>query len=440
MKGSPSWLLVFLLAGLASPTLAQAIRRSVFVANDGNLEGSVSSFVVESDNSLTLVDRLITGSTPSTQNPVPGTNAHAISLTADGRYLAIGHTTALAVEQLTILAVDSGGFLSLVGEFDTPDTPLTVRWIASRLLAVSRTSSSGVNEIQVYEFNPGLDGRGAPSLNLVDSAVSGAFISSISTHPFEPFLYVNSSLGVNAIDLFAFDGAGALQFIETTSTGGAFPLGMSVAPNGENLYAAGGISVGGAAVLGFEISSGGGLTAHLSSPYASPGSSPAQTTISNDGAFLFAGHGSDASIHSFSIDPEDGALTSTGFSFDVGVQGSLGEVEAGGGLLFALDRDTVIDGVKGLYSFTVNGDGSLTQNGALVDTGGSRPNELAFWDPAGSPFCPGDVTGDGLVDMGDLLAALALWLGFGLEADLNADGLIDLRDLILLIDAFGPCN
>jgi hypothetical protein len=88
-----------------------ATQRAVFVANDGNLEGSVTSFLVMPDGHLSYVDKLVIGMTNSTANPVPGTNAHTISLTPNGRFLAVGHTTAAEdFEQLTILWGGAGGY------------------------------------------------------------------------------------------------------------------------------------------------------------------------------------------------------------------------------------------------------------------------------------------------------------------------------------------
>ncbi|MCR9216680.1 MAG: hypothetical protein NXI14_05695 [bacterium] len=66
-------------------------------------------------------------------------------------------------------------------------------------------------------------------------------------------------------------------------------------------------------------------------------------------------------------------------------------------------------------------------------------NALAFL--SGSSPCPGDVTGDGMVDLADLNLVLA---NFGQptdDGDTNADGLVDLSDLNAVLAAFGkPCS
>jgi hypothetical protein len=55
--------------------------------------------------------------------------------------------------------------------------------------------------------------------------------------------------------------------------------------------------------------------------------------------------------------------------------------------------------------------------------------------------CPADITGDGSVDVDDLLAVLGAWgaVGAGLPADVTADGAVDIDDLLAVIGAWGAC-
>jgi len=69
---------------LDAPVHGQASQRAAFVANNGNLEGSVTAYTFNPDNSLHFVNKYVTGSTPSTSMPVPGTNAYTISITPSG--------------------------------------------------------------------------------------------------------------------------------------------------------------------------------------------------------------------------------------------------------------------------------------------------------------------------------------------------------------------
>jgi formylglycine-generating enzyme required for sulfatase activity len=56
--------------------------------------------------------------------------------------------------------------------------------------------------------------------------------------------------------------------------------------------------------------------------------------------------------------------------------------------------------------------------------------------------CPGDITGNGLVNGADLGAVLASWGSDGSDepgSDINADGIVNGADLAFVIGAFGPC-
>ena len=57
--------------------------------------------------------------------------------------------------------------------------------------------------------------------------------------------------------------------------------------------------------------------------------------------------------------------------------------------------------------------------------------------------CPGDVTGNGIVDAADLGILLAVWNTDGKsnpEADINGDGVVNAADLGLLLGAWGICD
>jgi hypothetical protein len=51
------------------------------------------------------------------------------------------------------------------------------------------------------------------------------------------------------------------------------------------------------------------------------------------------------------------------------------------------------------------------------------------------PITPGDVTGDGIVDVNDLLAVIGAWgpCPVPCPADLNGDGVVDVNDLLMVI-------
>ena len=60
-------------------------------------------------------------------------------------------------------------------------------------------------------------------------------------------------------------------------------------------------------------------------------------------------------------------------------------------------------------------------------------------DTCGTP-CEGDTNGDGIVNVTDLLAAIAEWqCTSDCTADVNGDGIVNVSDLLAIIGAWGPC-
>jgi hypothetical protein len=58
---------------------------------------------------------------------------------------------------------------------------------------------------------------------------------------------------------------------------------------------------------------------------------------------------------------------------------------------------------------------------------------------AGGPLCPADITGNGGVDIDDLLAVINSWGSLGGPADVNGSGVVDIDDLLMVINGWGSC-
>jgi 6-phosphogluconolactonase (cycloisomerase 2 family) len=427
-------LVVACLPAMAPFAAAQSSSPAVFVSNNGNLEGSVSSFHVESDGTLTLVQKLVTGTRESTQDPCPGCNSYEISLSPNGRWLATGHAAGEDLfEQVTIYEVAADATMLVRTTAPIPGSVLDVQWLSDTVLAVTRTDF-GASGVQTYTF----DGL---SLTLADDVATGGFTTYLAAHPTLPVLYAQDSNSPYSIQAYDVAPNGVLTIIDTEFTGSTFPLELAVTHDGTKLYAAGGISNGGDKVIGLRVGGDGSLSPLGGSPFVSPGASPSNTFASDDDKYLLVGHGTDATVRTFGIDPLTGGVAPTGFVFDVGLQGTLGDVRTSGDLVFMTDNSTAIDGIRGIYSFTLGPDGSLASNGPIVSTDGIGPRAIAAWQPAP---CPGDIApagGDGMVDISDLLALLAAWgpCPPPCDPDLDGDGLVDIADLLDLLEGWGPC-
>ena len=402
---------------LSSPLLAQPDAAAVFVANNGNLEGSVTSFTLDDAGVPTLVQKLITG-----VDDEPGTNPQCLDVSPDGRFLATGHGTgANDVEQLTIIEVHADATLTTAGVFQTTDSPLSLAWVDDDFLAVAHTDLGAPNEVLLYRYD-----REANTLTLVESENAGQFLTTLAVNRGTRTVYANDSTG-NQVFAFHVDDEGSLASLGATSSGGYYPLGIELSPTGAFLYGGGGISGGGDKIVGFGVARDQSLTLLAGSPFVSPGESPKGFSFSSDGSLLFVQHGTDATIRSMSVDRETGNLANTGFGFDVGFQGTLGGTDVLGDWLFVTDESTIFDDTRGLYSFTYADTGQLTPNGPIVDTLGITPESVVAWAPSS---CAADFNGDGNLDILDFVALQGAFVDGDPSADINGDGELNILDFV----------
>lgn len=435
----------------ASCACAQSDLPAAFVANNGNIEGSVTSFTLDALGVPTFVQKVITGSGSGS----PGNNAYSITITPNGRLLATSHATAASItEKVTILRVNPDATLTQLGQFNTPDSPLDLQWLSNTHIAVTETRSSGTNRVHVYSFD-----EASLAWTLVDTETTTNFTSKITLTNDGRFLYAQQSplQGSGAVTAFSVDATtGQLTFQGVVGTNG-YPLGPGTTPDGRFLYAAGGIS--GNIVHGFTIDPVTGVLTDIPGmPFSTPDSSPKQCVGSPDGNFLYVGHGSASTVRAFSIEQVSGALEALPHVFDVGIQGALGDIAVlrlpTRDLLLFTDKDYSTipsnNNFKGLFSYTINTDGSFTQNAPLLETQGVAPNDISVWAGAVGPACDTiDFNGDGLLpDVQDIQDFLTVFGGGACPAtlcndlDYNNDNLFpDAGDIDSLISIFagGEC-
>lgn len=442
-----------MLSACAGAVHAQSELPAAFVANNGNIEGSVTSFTIDAQGVPTFVQKLITGSGSGS----PGNNAYSISITPNGRLLAASHATAAGItEKVTIIRVNPDATMTQLGQFNTPDSPLDLQWLSDTHIAVTETKSSGTNRVRVYSFD-----EASLAWTLVDTETTTNFTSKITLMNDGRFLYAQQSplQGSGAVTAFSVDAAtGQLTFQGVVGTNG-YPLGPGTTPDGRFLYAAGGIS--GNILHGFTIDPVTGVLTEIPGmPFSTPDSSPKQCVGSPDGNFLYVGHGSASTVRAFSIDQATGSLASLPYVFDVGIQGALGDIAVlrlpTRDLLLFTDKDYSTipsnNNFKGLFSYTINTDGSFTQNAPLLETQGVSPNDISVWAGAGGLACDTiDFNGDGLLpdvlDIQDFLSVFAGGVCDGqlptdppcsTDIDFNNDGLFpDTLDISSLVSVFG---
>lgn len=356
-RGLAAAMLVCAGAGAAG---AQAIDPTVFVTN--NVSDQISVFRVQEDGSLLWQANYATGDGPQ-----------AMALSPNGRYLAVGHGTSNQVtEEMRFFEVNSDGSLTPLFTGFVPDSPLDVVWIDDDTIAVTDTEIGGTNVVQTYDVDLNTN-----QIIFIDDGFTGSFSTDLELNPTRTRLYANDSFGDR---IYAFDVApnGALTELLTIGTAPNFAVSLTISHDDTRLYGGGGISGDGNRVLGYEVQGDGNLVPLPGSPFFSPGESPKNAAFTEDDSMLFVGHGTDATLRAFFVEP-DGTLTYTGYFFDVGLQGTLDSVAIKGDLLFVTDESTAIDGVYGVYSFRIDQKNGTLEEIGLFETFGTRPEKIVPW-------------------------------------------------------------
>ncbi|MBK7403551.1 MAG: hypothetical protein IPJ41_02670 [Phycisphaerales bacterium] len=405
------------LATLLAPgtVLAQTDFPTLFLVH--NVSDSIVAYRIRTDGRPAQVGYLDVSDGPTD-----------VAVSPDGSRLAVSHATAASNEILTVLAVAPDGSLTKTGEFGIPDSPLAIDWLDDDVIAVT-SSVFGASSFRTYRYqeNP------SPTLTLLDTESPGGFITALEPDLAHRLLYANDS-SANVVRVYGIGPDGTVDLLGLSSSGSIYPIDVKLAPGGLRLYGGGGISGDGHRVPAFDVDGAGGIAPMQGSPFQSPGQSPAYLCPTSDGKFLFIGHGTDATVRSFAIDPSTGGLTPTGYSFDVGLQGTIGDVVEMNGFVFITDESTSVDGIYGLYSFLLNPDGTLTQNGDILETPGTRPETMVVWNP--TPACPADFNGDGAVNTLDVLAYLNAWAAADGSADFDGDGSVNTLDVLAFLNAW----
>lgn len=412
---------------LAAPASAQPDLPTVFVGHYHPSEGSVAALTIDAEGATSFV-----GVYPSGEWTI------AVRLSPSGRFLAASNATSNAVtEELRIFRVNPDSSLTLARLTTVPDSPLDMAWLTDDLLAVMQTGLSA-SSVGVYHWD-----AEALTLTFVSRLPAGVFAADMTHAPGLDYFFTEETLGGNAIRRFGFDAGGNLSFVGATPTP-TYPLDLTLSNSAERIYAAGGISSDARSVLGYALDdkAGGALiTALPGSPYTSNGDSPAYIAYSSDDRYLFVGHGRDATVRSFAIQ-KDGSLFPLPYVFDVGLQGTIGDIAVLDDFLLVTDDSTAIDGIAGLYVFRINDNGSFTQIGSIRSTGAPRAEGgIAVF----SPPCVADWNRDGVVNAADAGAFLTDYFADltngTTRTDVDRNGIVNSADVgFYLTLFFQPCT
>ena len=435
------------LAAAAGLARAQASAPTAFVANNGNLEGSVTTYTLDAAGTPSFVAEFVIGARNSGEPDIPTTNAYAIDITPDGRFLAVTHATSFANERVTILEVNSDGTLSEAGVGTGIGTSLDCAWVTNDILALVRSSFGGINGIETYRFN-----EAAGTLTQLDFLQIGSFLSNIDLHPNGTWILAGDGSGNTIFNASVNPATGELALIDAYPTI-AYALDVTVTNAGSRVYATGGISAGRNTIYGLSIDANGFLFDLPGGPWLTPGNSPKDIAFNSDDTIAYVAHGTDATVRSFAVGIE-GDLTYTGNTFDVGFQGSHGQTEVldlgSKEVVLFTDDDDIFDNIEGLYSFDVNPAGDFAnQNGTPIPSGGTWAEHLTVW-AGDTTTCPADLSSpaspgipDGILSGADFFEFLVRFEIGDLSVDFSSpanpgqpDGLLSGADFFEFLSLF----
>jgi 6-phosphogluconolactonase (cycloisomerase 2 family) len=356
-------------AALPAVASAQATAPTLFVANGSN--DSVSSLTINPDGTLKLTDTLATQLDPD-----------HVSVSPDGRFLAVPQNTDLDFDRVSILEVSPGGLLSTVTTLQLPTAALDSVWVDNDTLAVAGTQI-GSSFVRTYDLDATV-----PSLSFIDQEATGSFTTDLQING--NVLYANNSFGGNTVEVLSVSDAGDLVPIESQPSGDADALTFALTPAGEFLYSGTGITgITDNEILGYSVNSDG--TLELLPATQSPFRTPNEVAVSGDGSILAVGH-SEGTLATFAI-AGDGSLSFTGNSTDFGSGIDLADIETLGGLLFLADSNEQV-----IRSYDLGSDGSFSEIVGIA-SGGTGYRDLAVWRGIPEPMSAALV----------LPAALLLW-------------------------------
>ncbi len=426
-----------LLAGtalaLAGPSslLAQSADPMVFVGHwlptdpdDADDRGTVRSVRVRPDGSLKIIDTVRVGD-----------DSNSLAISPDGRRLAVGGGfTGSLRDEVLFFDVGPRGLLTPLFAAESPNSAFEMVWLTNDRIVITETNTAR-SFIHAYFYQESNE-----RIIRTDQEETDGFTTSLVYDEARGFLYSQESTASQRIQRWNVDLVTGRLTLAQEIFNFDLPLDLEITPDGRFLYCGGGSGIFASGcnscINGYDISDDEGVLALSGNAYFTPNVAPARLGATTNG-YLAVGHGGDAVVRTFRIE-DDGDLTDTGFFFDLGSQGDLGRVRAIGDRIFVTDDSggTTTNPIRGLYSFTVNADGSMTQNGDVVDTG-RTPDAVETWTGTGEVLCPCEFDDDPTrVSIGDLLTFIAFWLDEHPVADADDNNDISVLDLLTFLECW----
>ncbi|MCB9854506.1 MAG: hypothetical protein H6818_02380 [Phycisphaerales bacterium] len=404
--------------------MGQSILPALFVTDSistapqfGNF-ASVRSFTVALDGTLTPVGTYFTNDDP-----------YELALSPSGRYLAVGHASALTNEDLIIFTVNPDASLTMYAVVTVQSSPFEIEWLDDETLIVLETRN-GNSGVWTYRFD---ESAAQPQKILpIDDARTGVFSTNLKLHPTLPVVYVPDSpqSGTNSLRAFNIAPDGTLSLLQQLTVS-PYALDIDMTRDGKYLYM---VSGGGSdSIQGFEVDQVTGMLSPLPfSPFITPDGPPSDIVVSPGGvAVVF--HGATERVRSFLVSADDGTLFDSGFGFSIGGFGIFESIQLFSNYLL-VTRNHSLDLEAGILEYSLMLDGSMIPIGDGDPVfAGTRPYFMEVWNPSAVQF--GDINADGAVDLLDIPPFAAALVGEPMQpvhvtrSDINQDGDTDGLDV-----------
>ncbi len=399
-----------LAASFTASAVAQPDEPTLFVAHYYALGATVATFIINDDGTLTQAD-----------NEPSGVWSDALGISPSGEFLMVGNPAGSddgmsTQDEVYLFRVNADSTLTQIGSAIVPDSPNAIEWIDNDTVIINDSDLSN-STIYVYDVD-----TKSGVLTQIDAEPTGGFTVSFAIDREAGTFWAND-LFSDTIFRYIIEPDGTLTPAGSMNQS-YYPFDLTFSPDKTRMYAAGGISGDREKITGHavnEIKDIVPLTPLPNSPYITAGNSPAHLAMMADGQHLFAGHGTDATVRGFAV-AADGSLTPTNAFYDVGGQGSIGDMAVYQDLLFVVD-DQLDSGTddRGVIVFRIGVDGSMTQVGPKYDTGTPRPEGSAIvWAPD-TTDCLADTNGDGSLTPADFTAWINAFNNQLPACDQNAD-------------------
>lgn len=287
------------------------------VSETGNYEGkptgAVSAWRLDpATGALTFLNRQTSG----------GTSPCHLSVTADGRFVAVANYGSGTV---SLLPVAADGSLepgqTVQHEGSGPDLrrqkgPHAHSVTPDPATGVLYAADLGIDQIRLYDI---VDGKLVSAEPASVAVAPGAGPRHLAFHANQRWLYVINEMG-NTITFFArSDAQSPFTVVESVPTLPAGWEGQStcadihIHPNGQFLY---GSNRGHDSIVAYRIDAETGKLS-LIGHTPSGGQQPRNFALDPSGRFLYAAHQKTGNVVGFRIDPATGALTPTGFELKI---------------------------------------------------------------------------------------------------------------------------